>query len=291
MRYLRRATACVLIPVFMSGCASLSDTYGDDKFRWCIIGGAAAGAAAGALMDGEVGGALVGLAVGAVAGEILCEAYDGKMMAGDSDGDGVLDDADLCPGTPPEASNAVDGNGCPLYSDGDNVPDYLDKCPGTEAGVKVDKWGCPVDSDGDGFTDDVDKCPNEPAPDSEDGCPVMCEPLAIITNVNFDFDSARVRSDAGAKLAGVIDVLKASSAVKVRVVGHTDSTGSEAYNLGLSDRRATSVRKYMAGKGISMTRMSAIGKGEGEPLVSNKSRAGRAVNRRVEFEVVGDACK
>ena len=172
-----------------------------------------------------------------------------------------------------------------------DVPDYLDRCPGTAAGVKVDKWGCPVDSDGDGFTDDVDKCPNEPAPDSEDGCPVPCEPLAIITNVNFDFDSARVRKDAQQKLGGVLSILQGMPSVRVRVVGHTDSTGTEAYNLGLSERRAQSVRKYLSGKGISMTRMSAIGKGESDALVSNKSRAGRAVNRRVEFEVVGDACK
>jgi OOP family OmpA-OmpF porin len=290
MNHWRRVAVCLLFPVFLSGCSGLNETFGDDKFRWCIVGGAVAGAAAGVATDGEVGGALVGLALGAVAGEILCEMY-GSGAVGDADGDGVTDDADHCPNTPREAHGQVDGNGCPLYSDGDNIPDYLDRCPGTAAGITVDQWGCPVDSDGDGFTDDVDACPTEPAPDSEDGCPVACEPLAIITNVNFDFDSATVRSDAQQKLGGVLSILQGNPSLRVRVVGHTDTTGSEAYNLGLSERRAISVRKYLAGKGTSMTRMSAIGKGESDALVSNKSRAGRAVNRRVEFEVVGEACK
>ena len=85
----------------------------------------------------------------------------------------------------------------------------------------------PVDSDGDGFTDDVDACPNEPAPDSEDGCPVPCEPLAIVTNVNFDFDKSDIRPDAAAKLEGVQGVLAANPDLLVRVVGHADSTGTD----------------------------------------------------------------
>lgn len=91
----------------------------------------------------------------------------------DSDGDGVLDNQDQCPNTP--AGTAVGTNGCPLDSDGDGVPDYLDKCPNTPAGVKVDASGCPLatDSDGDGVTDDRDQCPNTPpgTPVDAGGCP------------------------------------------------------------------------------------------------------------------------
>jgi OOP family OmpA-OmpF porin len=90
----------------------------------------------------------------------------------DSDGDGVTDDLDKCPGTPKGVK--VDARGCPLDSDGDGVPDYLDKCPGTPKGVKVDKAGCPLDSDGDGVADYLDKCPDTPKGVKVDkaGCPL-----------------------------------------------------------------------------------------------------------------------
>lgn len=88
----------------------------------------------------------------------------------DSDRDGVVDAADLCPGTPPNA--IADRSGCPLYSDGDDVPDYLDECPATPAGVFVNADGCPVDGDLDGVPDHLDACPGTPArrPVSEAGC-------------------------------------------------------------------------------------------------------------------------
>ncbi|GAB6082417.1 OmpA family protein [Desulfuromonas carbonis] len=79
----------------------------------------------------------------------------------DSDGDGILDSEDKCPGTP--AGVRVDKTGCRPDSDGDGVFDDLDKCPGTPAGVRVDTAGCRPDSDGDGVFDDLDKCPGTPA--------------------------------------------------------------------------------------------------------------------------------
>ena len=287
MKNLRRAAASLLIAVILTGCASVDEmARGSDGYEWCVVGSSVAGAAAGALTDGEIGGAVLGLVGGAVLGAILCE-----NPPGDSDGDGVTDDIDQCPDTPMEAHGMVDDVGCPLDSDGDGVPDYLDSCPDTPEGVKVDESGCPIDSDGDGFTDDVDACPNEPAPDSEDGCPVPCEPLAIITNVNFDFDKSNIRPDAAAKLTGVEGVLMANPDLLVRVVGHADSTGTDEYNLALSLRRADSVRKHLSEQGVSMTRLDVSGRGESEPLVSNKTDAGRAVNRRVEFLAENEVCK
>ncbi len=90
----------------------------------------------------------------------------------DSDGDGVPDDADECPNTPPGVK--VDSHGCPLDADGDGVPDYLDKCSNTPKGVKVDASGCPLDSDHDGVPDYLDKCPNTPKGVKIDafGCPL-----------------------------------------------------------------------------------------------------------------------
>ena len=285
MNRLKRGAAVVLMAVLMAGCASTDQMASDGGgYQWCLVGSAAAGAAVG-LGIGDASGGLLGLVGGGVLGSLLCE-----KPPGDSDGDGVTDDVDQCPGTPMEAHGMVDEMGCPLDSDGDGVPDYLDQCPDTPSGVQVDGSGCPVDSDGDGFTDDVDVCPDEPAPDSEDGCPVPCEPLAIVTNINFDFDRSDVGPDAAAKLEGVRGVLAANPDLLVRVVGHADATGTDEYNLALSLRRAESVREHLAESGISMTRMNASGKGESEPLVSNKTPAGRAVNRRVEFTAENEVC-
>ena len=284
MRYLRLLAACVVIPVVMAGCASMGSEE-DGDYSWCIVGGAVAGAAAGVGVDGGIGGGLLGAASGAVLGQLLCQPGD-QMMSKDSDGDGVNDDKDQCPDTPKIAHPTVDKDGCPTYSDGDHVPDYLDRCPDTPAGVKTDDFGCPHDSDGDGVPDYIDECPDTPkgTPVDEKGCPEKDEVISIITNINFDFDSASIRSDAAEKLARVAKVLKENPDVDVTVAGHTDSTGPEGYNQKLSERRAAAVRKWLTENGISGTRMSVRGDGEANPLVSNKTRAGRAVNRRVEFE-------
>jgi outer membrane protein OmpA-like peptidoglycan-associated protein len=88
----------------------------------------------------------------------------------DQDGDGVLDRADRCAGTP--AGVPVDAQGCPVDSDGDGVPDGLDRCDGTTKGCRVDASGCPADSDSDGVCDGLDMCPGTPAGTSVDpgGC-------------------------------------------------------------------------------------------------------------------------
>ena len=289
MRLLRLFAASVLIPVALAGCAGMgtSGPFDDSSgplgsITWCTVGGAVAGGIGGGFM-GDAAGAGIGIVAGGIWGTFLCLE---DSLDKDSDGDGVPDSKDQCPGTP--AGAPVDANGCPLYSDGDGVPDYLDKCPGTPSGVKTDADGCPLDSDGDGVPDYLDKCPNT-APGAKvdkDGCPPAGETLAIVTNVNFDFDSSKIRSDSESKLNRVVSILKDNPSVRVRVEGHTDSTGPEKYNLGLSYRRAEAVKGYLEANGVAGNRLSVVGFGETKPLVSNRTRAGRAVNRRVEFKVL-----
>ncbi|WP_428607113.1 OmpA family protein [Sedimenticola sp.] len=187
----------------------------------------------------------------------------GDRVAMDSDGDGVTDDKDKCPGTPRGAP--VDASGCPLDSDGDGVPDYLDKCPGTKAGAKVDK----------------------------DGCEIMMKPMAkmekvVIDNILlFDFDSAELKSGSADVLNNSYAKFKNNDAVKsVIVTGHTDSMGSEAYNQGLSERRANAVRDYLISQGADASKLQARGAGESQPAFTNDTKAGRAMNRRVEFDVM-----
>lgn len=191
----------------------------------------------------------------------------------------------LCPDAP--AGVALDADGCPLYSDADAVPDYQDKCPGTAPGVPVDSNGCPLDTDADGVVELQDACPGTLAGARVDarGCPLAGERIAIVTNINFDFDRANVRESVKQRLSRVIELLREMPGIDVQIVGYTDDIGPAEYKRALSLRRAEAVRDYMVSRGIDSTRLSAAGHGESSPIVSNSTPEGRAVNRRVEFVV------
>jgi outer membrane protein OmpA-like peptidoglycan-associated protein len=107
----------------------------------------------------------------------------------------------------------------------------------------------------------------------------------VLRGLNFDFDSSEIRPEDRAIIDAAIEALREDSGARVRIAGHTDSTGPEEYNRGLSERRADAVREYLGGAGIDTGRLTAVGYGEGSPVASNDSRDGRAQNRRVEFEV------
>lgn len=109
--------------------------------------------------------------------------------------------------------------------------------------------------------------------------------VVILHGVNFEFDSAKLRPDAVQILNDAVDVLKRRQDIKVDIVGHTCSVGSEAYNQSLSERRAKAVYDYFTGHGIAAERLSSKGMGESQPAFSNATREGRAKNRRVELHV------
>ena len=87
-------------------------------------------------------------------------------------------------------------------------------------------------------------------------------------------------------LQQAINVLKEYPSLRVEIIGHTDDTGDRTYNLGLSERRAESVRNYMIGKGIDASRIEARGAGPDQPLVPNDQPGGRQKNRRIEFRIL-----
>jgi OOP family OmpA-OmpF porin len=120
-----------------------------------------------------------------------------------------------------------------------------------------------------------------PAPPAE-----AVQERIVLRGVNFDFDKAEIRPDAAVILDEVISILSGKPDVQVRVEGHTDSTGPEAYNQGLSERRADSVRKFLVEKGIEEARLTSVGFGESNPIATNDTREGRALNRRVELQVL-----
>jgi outer membrane protein OmpA-like peptidoglycan-associated protein len=212
-------------------------------------------------------------------------AVDAKGCPIDTDGDGVCDGLDQCPDTP--QGSAVNSKGCPGDTDGDGVLDGIDQCPNTPMGCAVDAKGCPIDTDGDGVCDGIDQCPGTPMGSHVDqyGCPAArpIEEKFILRGVNFESGSAAITPDSYAILDEVVKSLKAYPEVRVEIAGHTDNVGAEEYNMGLSQRRAESVKQYLMNAGISADRLVARGYGETSPIASNATPAGRADNRRIEF--------
>ena len=109
---------------------------------------------------------------------------------------------------------------------------------------------------------------------------------AVVTfdaDVLFDFDKSDIKVEAAAELDALAEIIKANPGTALEVQGHTDSRGSEAYNQGLSERRAQSVVGYLSDQGVAADRMTAVGFGENRPVASNDTAEGRALNRRVEI--------
>ncbi len=192
---------------------------------------------------------------------------------------------DITPDPPPDA-------------DGDGVPDASDLCPDTPRGAQVNSRGCP-DSDGDGVYDDADQCTDTPPGTEVDanGCPLPPPPTPEPPQVNpIDAlreaaDDARIlilfeydRHDVGAEyeddLRGLAQLLAEQPELDVVIEGHADSRGSDEYNIALSERRASEVRTALVNLGVDAARISIVGKGESEPVASNDTEDGRALNRR-----------
>ena len=310
------AILSVVLLLTFSACASM------DKRMKCIMTGATAGAAIGAGSGAIIGhqgdtdnateGSLIGAAVGGIVGGTIgcfyCKAE--AVTVTDTDGDGVPDNMDKCPGTLPGVK--VDANGCPLDSDGDGVPDYKDKCPDTPKGVKVDANGCPPDSDGDGVPDYKDKCPDTPkgVKVNDTGCPLDSDGDGVYDyqddcpntprgatvnergcwafggNVFFAVNKSDIRSEAYPLLIEAIKILKENPEMRVEIQGHTDSTGPVAYNQTLSEKRAGSIKAYLVKEGVDTDRLEVKGYGESDPIASNDNANGRQKNRRVRFKPI-----
>ena len=108
----------------------------------------------------------------------------------------------------------------------------------------------------------------------------------ILEGTNFDFNKATLRPTGKAKLDKDAEMLKTYADINVEIAGYTDSIGTAKYNMGLSKRRAATVKKYLESKGIAASRMTTKGFGETKPIASNKTAAGRAENRRVEILIL-----
>ena len=216
----------------------------------------------------------------------------------DRDGDGINDDKDKCPNEPEDKDSFQDEDGCPdLDNDADGIPDEKDKCPNEPEDKDgfQDEDGCPdPDNDADGVLDDKDDCPLVFGPIDNKGCPrkyslvqVTKDRIEIKKQIKFATGSAKI---VGAESERILDevamALKDNAQIKkVRVEGHTDSVGDDSKNLKLSQNRANSVMSALIKRNIDPARMEAVGYGETKPIASNSTSAGKAENRRTEFNI------
>lgn len=158
-------------------------------------------------------------------------------------------------------------------SDGDGVSDLFDKCPNTPAGTQVDGSGCPLK-----VTNTIIK--QERVITKEDEATVS----AAVKNLEFEFGKATIAEHSKPSLDKLADVLKAKN-FNLKLSGYTDNVGSQAYNLKLSKERAQAVKDYLLSQGVNDSQIVAEGFGKEHPIASNKTDAGRAMNRRVEFKL------
>ena len=207
-----------------------------------------------------------------------------KFGGKDTDGDGIYDYEDECPLIP----GLPEFNGCP-DTDGDGLPDNLDECP-LVAGPIANN-GCPwADGDGDGVADKDDLCADVAGTIANSGCPEVTEAIKTALNsyaktILFDVDKSTIKEQSDSVLNDIIAIMKEFPNAKFLIEGHCDSFGSVELNDKLSSDRAAAVENYLQENGIADDRLTSKGFGKSNPLYTNKTREGRAGNRRVEISL------
>ena len=176
--------------------------------------------------------------------------------------------------------------------DEDGIKDAADKCPSDpeDKDAFQDTDGCPdPDNDNDGITDDKDKCPNEAETqngfEDEDGCPdeIPLPKSQILHGVEFRGGSAELLPQSFAILTNMASTLKKAKGIRIEIRGYTDSRGSDATNLKVSQLRADAVRNFLVSQGVDSSMLYARGYGEASPIASNNTVAGRQQNKRIEI--------
>ena len=234
----------------------------------------------------------------------------------DRDGDGILDEDDLCPDTPgleefkgcpdtdgdglfdavdncPNAAGPIENNGCPYPdTDEDGLLDNKDGCPNI-AGPLENK-GCPYeDTDGDGLLDKDDECPKTAGPIENGGCPIIEEKEQEVLNTafnNLEFETSLdvIKNTSKTSLQELANTLKKNPAWRIELSGHTDNVGDADANMILSKKRSEAVKRILMKNGIEEVRIKTLFFGESKPIADKTTAEGRQKNRRVEFKIIFD---
>jgi outer membrane protein OmpA-like peptidoglycan-associated protein len=196
-----------------------------------------------------------------IAGLRYAHRVPGSDRFDDSDHDGIINGKDRCPDQAEDYDGFEDDDGCPE-----------------------------ADNDHDGVLDDDDECPDQAGPRNNDGCPTRGTVvwrhgrLVIFGKVHFETGSARIQKRSKELLDQIAYMVKEHPEVgRIRIEGYTDNVGPPDMNLKLSRERADSVRVALVERGVAHDRLRTEGYGESHPVAPNRTRAGRAKNRRVEF--------
>ncbi|MFO0590759.1 MAG: OmpA family protein [Polyangiaceae bacterium] len=227
----------------------------------------------------------------------------------DDDDDGIANDEDLCPNDYAKPSEASERKGCPAPppppdTDADTIPDTKDACPKEAGPISQDpaKNGCPPppnpDVDGDGVMDVEDACLGERGVKSSDpkanGCKTLVrtgdKQITLLQSIEFRVakkDLPPIEAASEPVLAQVKEVLaERPDIAKIEIGAYTDDQGKEAFNVKQSQARADAVKKWLVDHGVAESRLVAKGYGPAKPVASNKTKEGRAKNKRVEVLIV-----
>jgi len=189
--------------------------------------------------------------------------------------------ANVTPNLTDGSGNAVkDGSGACVVTSGIVHPD----CAGVKAApVAPARPASPA----------APSAPATPAAPAAPAAPARAAPssvrqaVVIQADALFDFDKSVLRPDGRKSIDDALAKIRATDIEMVIATGHTDSVGSDAYNQKLSERRAAAVKDYLVSKGIAASKITTIGKGESQPVATNKTAEGRQKNRRVDIEFKG----
>ena len=219
----------------------------------------------------------------------------------DNDDDGFLDEADQCPNQPEDRDQFQDDDGCPEYdNDEDGIVDEDDNCPleKEDKDLHEDNDGCPEpDNDGDGIKDVDDTCPNKPETpngfEDTDGCPdfagvsVQAGTLVLSEKIVFSSGQVDVPANNFAGLRNMAKLIRKNPTwKKIKVNVHSDTSGTPSDLLMVTQKQANAVLQFLVTEGVEFRRLEARGFGGIRPIASNRTRKGRALNRRVEFILV-----
>ena len=188
--------------------------------------------------------------------------------------------ANVTPNVQDSSGAAVkDGSGACVVSSGQVLPE----CAGAKAAPAAPKPAAPA-------TPGAPAAPSAPAAPAAGAKPAPAsvrQAVVIQADALFDFDKSVIRPDGKKSIDDALAKLGGVDLEMVIATGHTDSVGTDAYNQKLSERRAAAVKDYLVSKGIPSAKITTIGKGESQPVATNKTAEGRQKNRRVDIEFKG----
>jgi OOP family OmpA-OmpF porin len=187
--------------------------------------------------------------------------------------------ANVTPNLQDGSGNAVkDGSGACVVTSGQVLPEC--------AGVRAPARPAPAEP-ARPSTPSAPAAPSKPAEPARPAPSSVRQSVVIQADALFDFDKSVLRPDGKKSIDDALAKIRGTDVEMVIATGHTDSVGTEQYNQRLSERRAQAVKDYLVSKGVPASKITTIGKGESQPVATNKTKEGRQKNRRVDIEFKG----